>query len=282
MSMTTLALKPAADYPRAARSEPAEPARPLAELTSPLSSLAASSSSLLDKPFGLIESGGREYALPRYLFIGPKGGDDPIRVGLFAGLHGDQPETTRALAGFLAELEGEPEPARNYFLFAYPGCNPTGLEDGTRASRRGRDLNREFWNNSAEPETALLQSEICSHALHGVIALHADAESPGFYGFARNPVFARTLLEPALAAAEAALPRNRAAVIDGFAARNGVIRGGRLGSVSGPPQIRPRPFEIALCSPQQAAPELQARAFALALKAVLERYREFMGHAPNL
>ena len=34
----------------------------------------------------------RAYELPRYLFIGPKGGDDTIRVGLFAGIHGDEPE----------------------------------------------------------------------------------------------------------------------------------------------------------------------------------------------
>src|SRR5207244_3454269 len=29
--------------------------------------------------------------LPAYLFLGPRGGGDPIRIGLFAGIHGDEP-----------------------------------------------------------------------------------------------------------------------------------------------------------------------------------------------
>ena len=48
---------------------------------------------------------GRAYELPRYLFIGPKGGDDMIRVGLFAGIHGDEPEGVHALIQFLTVLE---------------------------------------------------------------------------------------------------------------------------------------------------------------------------------
>src|SRR5262249_37411730 len=103
------------------------------------------SESLLWKPSGSFELSGRSYSLPRYLFVGPRGGDNPIRIGLFAALHGDQPEGTSALLKFLTILESNPELARNYFLFIYPICNPTGFEDDTRCSRRGRDLNREFW-----------------------------------------------------------------------------------------------------------------------------------------
>src|SRR5438105_10650036 len=102
---------------------------------SSVNQLAAKSESLLAKPCGNFEVAGRGYSIPRYLFIGPRGGDDPIRIALFASLHGDQPETTSALVTFLKILETTPDLARNYFLFVYPICNPTGFEDNTRCSR---------------------------------------------------------------------------------------------------------------------------------------------------
>jgi len=49
---------------------------------------------------------------------------------------------------------------RGYELHVYPLVNPTGYEDGTRHSRSGKDLNREFWRGSNEPEVALLEKEI--------------------------------------------------------------------------------------------------------------------------
>jgi hypothetical protein len=33
---------------------------------------------------------GKSYFLPRYLFIGPKGEDAPVRAAIFAGIHGDE------------------------------------------------------------------------------------------------------------------------------------------------------------------------------------------------
>ena len=111
------------------------------------------------------ETGGETYTLPRYLFVGPKGGDTPIRLGIFAGIHGDEPEGVRAVVQFLKLLEAKPELASGYYLSVYPVCNPTGFEDGTRHSRSGKDLNREFWGNSNEPEVRLLQAELISRSL---------------------------------------------------------------------------------------------------------------------
>jgi protein MpaA len=58
---------------------------------------------------------------------------------------------------------------------------PDRIEDRTRQSRSGKDLNREFWRNSSEPEVKLLQSEIVAHAFDGIISLHTDDTSRGFY-----------------------------------------------------------------------------------------------------
>ena len=176
----------------------------------------------------------------------PKGGDAPIRLGIFAAIHGDEPEGAYALLQFVELLESKPELAAGYCLSLYPLCNPTGFEDKTRHSRAGKDLNREFWKGSAEPEVGLLQAELVSRSFHGIIALHTDDTCDGFYGIVGGATLTKHLIEPALQAAEALLPRDERLVIDGLAARGGIVHETPAGVLSAPPNVRPRPFEIIL------------------------------------
>ncbi len=154
----------------------------IAEVLAPLNEIAANSSSLIAGPSGIVDFGPTTCELARYLFIGPKSGGEPIRVGIFAGIHGDEPEGVHALIRFVRLLEAQPEIAAGYALFIYPICNPTGFEDRTRKSRRGKDLNREFWRGSSEPEVRLLQSELVSHSFDGIISLHTDDTAMAFMG----------------------------------------------------------------------------------------------------
>jgi murein peptide amidase A len=258
------------------------PKRSVADLVGPLDRLAASSPSFSKSRGRPFKVNGEGYELPRYLFLGPKGGGDTIRIGLFAGVHGDEPEGAHALAQFLALLDREPDLAEGYCLFAYPICNPTGFEDRTRHSRRGKDLNREFWRGSKEPEVELLESELSAHSFHGIISLHTDDTSHGFYGYAHGATMTRNLIEPALAAAEQFLPRNGNETIDGFRARNGIIRDGFEGVLRAPPGARPRPFEIILETPQAAPTYLKEAALVAALRTILVKYRELVAYAANL
>ena len=90
------------------------------------------------------------------------------------------------------------------------------------------------------------------------------------------------MIEPALAAAEKYLPRNGQPVIDGFTARNGIIRDGYEGILSAPPKVRPRPFEIILETPAAPPSYLKELAFVAALQTILLEYRQFIAYAPNL
>jgi len=256
--------------------------RSIAELLAPLELMAKNSPNLVANHDARFEVAGQTYELPRYLFVGPRGGDTPIRVGIFAGVHGDEPEGVHALVRFIQMLEARPELAAGYYLSFYPVCNPTGYEDGTRHSRAGRDLNREFWRNSAEPEVRLLEAELVSRSFQGLISLHTDDTSAGFYGFAHGATLTRHLIEPALSAAEQFLPRDERSVIDGFSARRGVIRESYEGILSAPPKIRPRPFEIILETPVTPPEYLKELAFAAALQTILLEYRKFIAYAPNL
>jgi len=258
------------------------PKRSMSDLLAPLERAAKASPNLIANHGAHFESGGETHELPRYLFIGPKGGGETIRIGIFAGVHGDEPEGPHALVQFLTLLERQANLAAGYCLFAYPVCNPVGFENRTRHSRDGVDLNREFWRDSNEPEVKLLQSELVAHCFHGIISLHADDSSHGFYGFAHGATLTTNLIEPALEAAEQFLPRNGNDRIDGFRARNGVIRDGYQGVLSGPPKVHPRPFEIILETPQAAPTYLKEAALVAALRSILTEYRQFIAYAPNL
>ena len=229
-------------------------------------------------PFDVL---GRQYSLPRLTFRGPNS-TDPIRIGLFAAIHGDEPAGALALASFLAHLVQNPAQAENFLLQAYPICNPTGFEDATRHSRRGWDLNREFWRASAEPEVQLLEQELRASHFHGLIQLHADDTSEGIYGFVRGHTLTENLLRPALSAAERILPRNANATIDGFAARDGIIYDIYDGVLAAPAEMDPIPFEIILETPHRAPLDLQIQALTVALETILREYRTLVSFAANI
>ena len=265
-------------------SEPGRPRprRSVAELLESLEIIAANSASLLSNRSARFTVNGEPYELPRYLFVGPQGGDDPIRIGLFATLHGDEPEGAQALVELVRSLEKSPEAARGYCLFIYPVCNPTGYEDNTALSRRGRDFDTEFWNHTPEPEVALLQTELYTHAFHGIVSLRSDQGGAGIHGLVGSATLNQYLIQPALAVAEAILERDRPPVTGTSRTGGGTVRQSPLGALSAPPGLRPRPFEIALHVPQATLQLFPERALVAALHTILATYREFIAYAANL
>lgn len=220
--------------------------------------------------------------LPRFVFQRTQINKARIKIGIFAGIHGDEPAGILGLIDLVRELDNNPELGREYQIFIYPLCNPSGFVDGSRFSRSSKDLNREFWKASTEPEVVLLEQEILRQKFDGLISLHSDDTSDGLYGFVSGATLTEHLMKPALAAAEAALPRNRLAQIDGFHAIEGIIRSGYGGVLSAPPRAKPHPFEIVLETPHHAPMDLQRQAFVLALTSILAEYREMISFAANI
>jgi predicted deacylase len=262
---------------------PSVPApRSCGRLLAELDAFAQESPRIISRSGVQFDSAGRVCSLPRYVYLGPRGGGETLRLGIFAAIHGDEPEGALALPRFLEALEQDPEVATGYALFIYPVCNPTGFEDNTRHSRAGKDLNREFWGNSREPEVRFLESEICLHAFHGIVTLHSDDTSDGLYGFATGAVLTEALLEPALRAAEAFLPRNHSGRIDGFSARAGIIHGGYPGMLRTLPGVLRPPFEVTFETPQRSPVGRQVAAINAALRAILVEFRQLMALAQNI
>jgi len=205
-----------------------------------------------------------------------------IKLGIFAGIHGDEEAGTLATQELIHWAAGKPEELHDYELHFYPVCNPTGLALGTRHSHSGLDLNREFWKGSTEPEIVFLEAELRREKYDGIISLHSDDTSDGCYGFVSGDLLSEHLLEPALQAAAMFLPRNEAPIIDGFNARHGIIKEGYLGILSAPPEQRPHALEIVFETPALAPMDAQVKATVAAVKRILAEYRELQAYAANL
>ncbi len=263
------------------RSKPDCPPK-LGRLVWPFQALAAACPQLVAAVAGTFALGRARYEIPRFDFHGQPGGTPPIRLGLFALVHGDEPAGALGLQRLLETLAADPAPARGYELSLYPVCNPTGYEDGTRHNRAGLDLNREFWRGSAQPEVQILEQELRTRGFDGIIALHADDTSEGLYGYTQGRVLNENLLVPALRASQHVLPVNPSPVIDGFAAEQGIVEDCFPGILAPSPEQRPRPFEIIFETPAAAPMTHQVEAIGCALASVLAEYRGFIAQGANL
>ena len=210
------------------------------------------------------------------------GSGDPLKAGIFGGLHGDEPSGTSACLALAEWAADRPADLAGFELHLFPECNPSGLAAGTRHADSGLDLNREFWGGSLQPEVCWLERELRIERYDLIIALHEDDTSDGLYGFVSGALLSEYLLEPALAAASCILPRNDQAAIDGFPAERGIIRAGYPGVLSAPPEQHPRAVEIVFETPGRAAPELRTEAAVIAVKTMLIHYRQVLAHAANL
>ena len=257
--------------------------RSIAAFLAPLEELAVRSELVRVCRYGSFQIHGDRYSLPSFIFTGPGvGSTDPIRLAIFATLHGDEPEGALALTEFFRELVRQPSLASGFQIYAYPLCNPTGYEDNTRHSRGGKDLNREFWQSSAEPEVLYLEDELWRHQFSGLISLHSDDTTTGLYGFIQGPDISTELLLPALWAAEKILPRNEQRIIDGFPANRGLVQQGYRGVLSAPAEARQAPFDITFETPQAAPVHLQVKASVAALKCIIAEYRALQATAQNI
>ena len=251
-------------------------------LLEPLFVLAACKREVTAEVIGKFSKGKRNDQLARFYFAGPDAGHDPIRLGLFAGVHGDEPAGCAALVQFLTALSAEPQRAAGYELWVYPLVNPSGYGAGTRETSSGKDLNRGFWRDSSEPEVRLIEQELLKHRFDGIITVHADDTCEGLYGYSHGRTLDEMLLGPALIAAERVRPRDRRGVIDGFNAKDGVICDCFQGILSPSPEQNPRPFNLIFETPAQAPFTDQVAATVAALDTIIASYRGFISHAQYL
>lgn len=256
--------------------------RDLRALLGPLFELAEGCEALIGTVAGSFVAQGRRHLIPRFLFSTAGAHSETIRLGIFAGLHGDEPAGCEAAVGFLADLVANPELARGYDIVVYPVCNPSGYLRGTRTNEAGLDLNREFWRESDQPEIHILEKELRQHRFHGIITLHSDDTCDGLYGYSHGRLMNEVLLRPALQDAARILPLDTRSRIDGFPANGGIIRECFCGILSAPPDQAEQPFDLIFETPAREDHRAQVEASITALHTMLREYRPYIAYGQNL
>ncbi|WP_309385569.1 M14 family metallopeptidase [Cerasicoccus frondis] len=157
------------------------------------------------------------YARPWFQL--PATTENPLRLYISAGIHGDEPASSYAAL----KLLDHPNWFAGCEVYLFPLLNPLGMEMGTRENAQGIDLNRDYQSPTTDETrghlAALDQLPRCHIYLH----LHEDWESTGAYLYAVKPLNEPSATRVLLDAMSECLPIEHATEIDGFPAANGVI-----------------------------------------------------------
>lgn len=147
-------------------------------------------------------------------------GEEPRRVYLSAGIHGDEPAGPLAMSRLLAENRW-PD---NLDLWVCPCLNPTGFEINRRENSRGTDLNRQYLQPEAHEIIAHVAWLERQPRFDLCLCLHEDWEAHGFYLYELNPHGLPSIAESIIAQVAPVCPIDYSEAIDGRLARNGIIR----------------------------------------------------------
>lgn len=282
MPSKNLLTSPASTHttPFAPTDAPAEVDLPsaLSDVLAPLFAAAEQSSSLIASRHPVTVAG-REHEISKFLLLGQRGGGQPIRLGLFAGFEAANLDTVRSLAHLLHQLKASPALTRDYALLAYPVVNLRGF---SHEATPLAEFEKRFARDSADQDVQFFQGELRRWVFNGVISLRTDANARGFYATVRSELLATEVVEPALAAAAAALPLASQAVRVRPGDRYARTADHAYGRLIPPADVRPYPFEVELFAPRVRASEEQANGLFVVITEILRHYRSLVAHAQDL
>jgi hypothetical protein len=244
--------------------------------------LAEDSDSLVAGSAGEFIAGDNSYQIPRFIYMGPTGGGDTIRLAIMAAIHGDEPEGAEAVVAFLQELERDSQAARGFHIYAYPICNPTGFIRRTRANASGQVLSQEFWRKSTQPEVYYLEREIGVLQFHGVIELQTDSSGHRFAANTCSPILSQALAKPAIESTHHPLAVTRGtseAALDGASFYQNNEAADFLTATN---ELSPAPFELRLRIPRQLSRQSQIQGTVDALKSILHSFRNLQSISQNI
>jgi hypothetical protein len=158
------------------------------------------------------EAGGE----PVFVLSGGCGGRE---VYLSAGVHGDEPA---GVWGLLEWAQTHDWRARDLRFLIFPCLNPWGFTRNMRLDFRGRDLNRRF-HAVRDPLVAAWRRTVRERVPSVALCLHEDYDAEGCYVYERS-AGGRVFSRGALRAAAMHLAVDRRRLIEGRAARDGLVR----------------------------------------------------------
>jgi hypothetical protein len=140
-----------------------------------LYALAQDSRHLFGSPLGPFTVRGENHVLPRFVYFGPDSSDDSVRLAILAGFDGSDSRPTEALVHFIEKLAVVPDLGQGLHLSLFPVVNPSGIAHRTRSNAAGIDLTAEHWDDSVQPEVALLRQDARLRGYHGFVRIESAA-----------------------------------------------------------------------------------------------------------
>lgn len=151
-----------------------------------LTVLASHSPHFFASPLGPLSHERELFTLPRHLFFGENSAEEAWRVGLYAGFSGIDTRAGLASVRTLERFVLEPSLGQSFNLAFHSFVNPSGLADGTAATRRGDLLLDQNWAAPTAPEVQLLERDTRALQYHGVIIIRSDPHAEDLRGWLRG------------------------------------------------------------------------------------------------
>jgi len=140
------------------------------------------------------------------------------RVGLFTGVHGDEPAAIASILAFLEQRKWTEFP--NFEFVVYPCINPTGFDLGIRENIDSQDINRSF-TGKGTPESLTVRKSVGKQKFDLWIDAHEDPEETGYYMY---PLFSDESWGPQIVKQVSTVgPINSKPVIDDRDVKDGLV-----------------------------------------------------------
>jgi hypothetical protein len=208
--------------------------------------------------------------IPRYIFVGDQPGESEIRLGIFAGLRGEDHVGAKAIVEFIDDLVAMPSLGSAFRIYAYPTVNPLSYTTGAARKQTDRSVVLEAGRKAKFPDTYLIEREIFVVQFHGLVVIHTTDEPEGLQAAVYGANLHEALVSPILSSLRPLFPTTELPVLDSSF------------SLTADAVSKQRPFELALRVPRSGWHGLYSIGLRIALHTAIEQYRSYLAQANNI
>ena len=207
--------------------------------------------------------------IPRYIFLGDQPGESEIRLGIFAGLRGEDNVGAKAIVEFIDDLVAIPSLGSAFRIYAYPMANPLSYTTGAPRKQTDRSFANETGRKVKFPE-ALIEREMFVVQFHGLVVIHTTDEPEGLQAAVYGANLREALVFPILSSLRLLFPTTELPALDSSF------------SLTADAVLNQRPFELALRIPRSGWHGLYSVGLRIALHSAVEQYRSYLAQANNI
>jgi hypothetical protein len=208
--------------------------------------------------------------IPRYIFVGDQPGESEIRLGIFAGLRGEDHVGAKAIVEFIDDLVAMPSLGSAFRIYAYPTVNPLSYTTGAPRKQTDRSVVNEAGGKAKFPQAYLIEREIFVVQFHGLVVIHTTDEPEGLQAAVYGANLHEALVSPILSSLRPLFPTTEIPALDSsfFFTADAVSK--------------QKPFELALRIPRSGWNGLYSIGLRIALHTAVEQYRSYLAQANNI